>query len=720
MSENDEIKPTAEPSSTGESGEVTSDQQNTSGNSSVSDTVNAAVPPSAPPSSTSLPTPDSSSTLSVLAEKKKVVAIAAVVILILGYLVFGRGSGESTSSDVEYLAFDTSDEVFLASLEKDQVVTSTRLGDSLDSFTYLESLSSIETEQLLLISKGKSYFVWNDDEISELDRKNLTTSSLYRGESIDRVYYIADKNLFIINDNSNCFYLRDGKPATRVGAGLCSIMNHRVFTLDSSSSSIDVNEVDLEGKSLNRFSLEITNSVKIHESGNLISGQTTDGIFEVYSTADGQRVYSSQAGEVVTVLDEASNSSSFLLAVDNPDDDNETLDIGVLTVVDGSGAFKKLAAAYSVSGWLSPDASSALVLSSSEATSESKDLNLWTISDASSQPISQGIDSVLKDAEDSQGRVAILTNREFIVGSFDTTFSSRSSASFENGDVYFHKDGVVAQLQVNGKYDLIFVENGPADDSGNKTITLATSIESVSLADSSFSVPGYIYYLESSDNYSDLYRQKLAKDSERERVAEGRINQFALLPNGRLFYYERDDDRITSFIQKNEKPENRVQVSDRYVYFPSQTKPNPMSISRGIASYASASAAIDEDLKTCRSNDYQFVNTGSSIELTLTREYNSYESTSDYSYFCVRNASKVSITSSARADGDTTKYVGISCNDYEGAGASDSGDHATRDVFVELSKGVLVCGVYDANYYYTSFFDSTEPTRGMTVTVSVE
>jgi hypothetical protein len=160
-------------------------------------------------------------------------------------------------------------------------------------------------------------------------------------------------------------------------------------------------------------------------------------------------------------------------------------------------------------------------------------------------------------------------------------------------------------------------------------------------------------------------------------------------------------------------------VSGRYIFSPRYLGINKNLIKNRGVSRISASATIDEDLKTCRSNNYSFVNTGSSTDLKLTREYTFSAYYSDYSMFCVRNASKVSITSSVRNDGSETKYVGIECNDSETYRRPKAlGDHATDEVSLELPKGVLVCGVYDNNNYY-SFYDD-DPVLGMTVTVSVE
>jgi uncharacterized UPF0160 family protein len=72
-------------------------------------------------------------------------------------------------------------------------------------------------------------------------------------------------------------------------------------------------------------------------------------------------------------------------------------------------------------------------------------------------------------------------------------------------------------------------------------------------------VDGYIYYSEESNDYTEVYRQKLTGDEARQRVAEGRISQLDILPNGQLFYSEQDGDRIVSYFQKNEKPDNKLQ-----------------------------------------------------------------------------------------------------------------------------------------------------------------
>jgi hypothetical protein len=356
-------------------------------------------------------------------------------------------------------------------------------------------------------------------------------------------------------------------------------------------------------------------------------------------------------------------------------------------------------------------------------------LNLWDVANATSQTVVSGIEELLDYSTDNEQRVALLTNRELIYGSFDNSFASRSSGSFDGGSLYFQADGILASIAVDDKYDLVYVKNGPADDSGNKAITLSTAADSITVYESSLVVDGYIYYSEESNDYTEVYRQKLTGDEARQRVAEGRISQLDILPNGELFYSEQDGDRIVSYFQKNEKPDNKIQVSDRYRYYPRATSFNPAAIFfTGVQYRQTATAVIDADVASCRTLNAPFINTGSDLDLVLTRTNNSsYEIPfDDKALFCVRNANTIAITSATRNDGDTSssRWLGIECADSEGDDPSSRGNFASGEVSVNIEqRGVVICGVYDWNDYYSTFnYDSYEyddPVRGMSVTVSV-
>jgi hypothetical protein len=710
-----------------------SQQNDTSQSESESSDVSATASGTLPPPASEVNSVSNSTSASTSQSSGRILKIgvlALVIVLGLGFLVFGRGSDGSSELEYAYFARDNNGEIYFASLKDDQVIASTRLGEYVKTITFLESISSQASQEILVVPSSDSYFVWSDDDISEIDKKTLTSVSIYRGEDIDNVFYIADAKTLLVNDESNCFAIPIGKQSTRIASGECQIQAGKIFTVDSSSEDTVLTEVNIKGESINRFSLAIGSSVRLHKSGRMISGisNADSGGFEVYSTSDGKRMFSAKAGEQITVLDEPIDSSSYLVAIENEAED-ETLDIGILSFADGSGTVKVLTSLYSAKGWISPDSSKVLLLSQASEGNEKSDLNLWDVANATSQTVVSGIEELLDYSTDNEQRVALLTNRELIFGSFDNSFASRSSGSFDGGSLYFHADGILASIAVDDKYDLVYVKNGPADDSGNKAITLSTAADSITVYESSLVVDGYIYYSEESNDYTEVYRQKLTGDEARQRVAEGRISQLDILPNGQLFYSEQDGDRIVSYFQKNEKPDNKIQVSDRYRYYPRATSFNPAAIFfTGVQYRQSATATIDADAAICRELNHPFVNTGSSLDLVLTRANNSSYSIpfSDYEVFCVRNADTVAITAAARNDGDTSssRWLGIQCEDSEGDAPSSRGNFASGEVSVNIEqRGVVICGVYDWNDYYSTFnYDSYEyddPVRGMSVTVSV-
>lgn len=694
----------------------------------VSATASETLPPPAPEGN-SVSNSTSASTSKLTGRTLKFGVLALVIVFVLGFLVFGRGSGNSTALDYVYFATDEDSEVYFASLKDDQVVVSTRLGESVKAIAYLESLSSLASQDVLVVPSSDSYFVWNDDEILEIDKKALTSMSVYRGEDIEKVIYVADAKTLLVNDESNCFAIPMGKQSTRIASGECQIQGGKIFTIDTSAEDTVLTEVNIKGESINRFPLAMGTDIKLHKSGRMISGisNADGGGFEVYSTSDGKRMFAAKTGEQVTVLDEPIDASSYLVAIENENED-ATLDIGILSFADGSGTVKVLASPFEAMGWVSPDSSEVLLLSRANAEDGKYDLNLWDVAKATSQTVVSGIEELLDYASDNEQRVALLTNRELIFGSFDNSFASRSSGSFDGGSLYFQADGIVAKIEANEKYDLMYVKNGPADDSGNKAITLATAAESITLYGSSLAVDGYIYYTEESNDYTDVYRQKLADGEARERVAEGRISQLIVLGDGQMFYSEKDGDRIVSYIQKNEKPENKIQVSDRYIYFPSATAFDPDAIFfTGVQYRSSATATIDADAARCRETNTPFINTGSSLDVALIRENNSSYSIplSEYKLFCVRNADAIAITAAARNDGDISgsRWLGIECSDSEGDDPTSRGNFANGEVSVSVGSGVVICGVYDWNDYESTFdydlYEYVDPVRGMSVTVTV-
>jgi hypothetical protein len=196
-----------------------------------------------------------------------------------------------------------------------------------------------------------------------------------------------------------------------------------------------------------------------------------------------------------------------------------------------------------------------------------------------------------------------------------------------------------------------------------------------------------------------------------------------------MFYSEKDGDRIVSYIQKNEKPENKIQVSDRYIYFPSATAFDPDAIFfTGVQYRSSATATIDADAARCRETNTPFINTGSSLDVALIRENNSSYSIplSEYKLFCVRNADAIAITAAARNDGDISgsRWLGIECSDSEGDDPTSRGNFANGEVSVSVGSGVVICGVYDWNDYESTFdydlYEYVDPVRGMSVTVTVQ
>lgn len=668
--------------------------------------------------------------------KKKFVALGVVAALIVGAgAVLLGGSGKTSgNATVEYFALDKDGAIYLASLKDDQLVVSTRLAEEPTSITYYESLSSPDPQELTVVLIGDQVYVWDDEDgdgsedVLAFNKKTGASTVVYSGNDIDNVMFIADQNTFIVNDDSNCFAIPIGKVSTRISPNDCEIIGGRVFSREYESDGVTLEEVEVTGASLGRYRLSIESSILLHDNGGLISGLTEDGVFEVYSTSDGTRMFRAESTETYNILDTAKNSTNFLVAREDSEADDETLDVGVISIADGSGSFNVLTATYSSSGWISADGSSALIFTAESEESTTVDLDLWKVADKTSTTVLRGIDEVIMTADDSAGRLGVITDRELVVGTFETGFATRATGSFDDGYMYSGSSGLLVQVGEDNEYDLLFVEDGVANDGGNRTITLATGLESASLRFTSLAVEGVVYYSTSSNNYTDIFRQELIDGSSPVKVAEGRIEDYFVAPDGVLSYYEYESDRIVgSFIQRTEKPESRVKVSDRNVYLPLSVKIDPTRL-EFVRSYLDTyTAFVDQDLKLCRSRNYPVLRNGTSEDFTLTRENNSSYVTyalSDYKFFCVSNASEIAFTSASRFDGESTRWVGIECSDTEGNDDSERGNLNNGEVSISMpGNGVQVCAIYDWSDYYSEYSyeldEYIDPVRGMNVTIEI-
>jgi len=673
--------------------------------------------------------------------KKKFVVIGAVVALLLGTVVvlLGRSSDNSQSGVVEYFALSAEGAVYLANVKDGQLVVSTRINEDPRTITYYESLSSSSQQELLVVAIKNNFYVWDTEDrngaesVLSFDKKSGISEIVYSGKDIDNVIFIADKQTFIINDGSNCFAVPIGKVSTRIASNNCTIVGGRIFSRESKSNGTSFTEVDLSGSSLGSFQVSIEDnfSFQFHKSGGLISGYTEAGAFEVYSTSDGKRLFESKKNERFNVLDTAASSDKFLVAREDLDADDETLEVGVMSIADGSAVLNVVTSPYSSSGWISPDGASALIFSKKTQDSETTELNLWSVADKTSTAVVPGIRDVILTAEDKEGRFAIITDRELIAGTFETGFATRALGDFSDGYVYSSSSGLFVKLSTSDNYDLVFVEDGVANDAGNKTLTLATGLDSVSLSGSSLAVDGFVYYSSTSNDYTDIYRQELKKGSVAVKVAEGRIDGYQVDPMGSLYYYEREYDRVLgSFIQKNEKPESRTKISDRNIYLPFSVGLNLKNLEFTRSYLDTFTAVIDEDLKRCRSESLPILEVGDSENFSLTRVNNSNWNIekSDYKFFCVRNVSSVVFSSATRLDGNTSGWAGIVCMDTEIYGSNpllgSVDDRLDPLRLLVREEAGYICAIWDRSNYYRDFsydtYEYTDPVRGMDVTITVE
>jgi len=673
-------------------------------------------------SANSIPTP------STKWKNKKFIAVAALAVVALmsgAFLVLGGGDSQS-EADYELLAHEVTDDQdagdhYLASLKDNQVVTSQRLGP-LSYIDYRKSLSDRDSENVELIGIDQDlYFrgdTSGDDGILKVNKKSGEVTPVYKLNNFgSSVFYIADIETFIINEDGNCFLLPVGKSQTRVGSGTCVLRPDRIFTLKSSDDSTTVNQVNLDGTSKTKFTIDARN-VDLHASGLLALATTSEEKLEIYNVTDGQRVYKSGDDETVKILDEATTSGSMLVAVED-DKDDETVRVGVLTIADGSGAFKELTKAYSASGMLSSKGSHAIIMSNAKSDGD-QSIDLWDVSKGTSKPVAQGVKTIHEVHKGSSDQVALITDGDVIVGNFGGSVISRISGSFNYGSISL-TDNAILVVTSEGreapKSDLMLVKtDGPLDgDKGVVTLTLDS--EGLSLNSSSMAVEGYVYYSETSDSYTEIYRQQLSAGSKKEKVAEGRLTGFTVLPSSDLYFWSTLKDNVASWVQAGSKPENKKTVSDRYVYLPIATRPPVRLLTRSYWSTATATAMVDADLRSCRENNTEVLKTGDTRTFDITRSTATGRKVSERQNFCVNAGSTITVISSSNNDNSrSAKYILINCSDADSSYSDFTyADHSTSTVeFTAPSDGkVYSCFIEDYNgyAYYQTF--------GMRVSIAI-
>lgn len=646
---------------------------------------------------------------------KSLVALSLVFMLgVISFLVLnGGGSAEPENSD-EWIAFENRGDyydAFLATIEADQVVTSTRLGSGLGTFNYFENLNDSYGSELSLVSIEGNVYTWgeqgSDKELRQINKDSGISTVIYSGKDILSVSYIAEKRTFIIDDDGSCYAQQIGAPQIRLGVGRCYFRSGRLFIIDSEQSdSTLVVEVDFSGLSLNRFSFPFE-APMIRNQGRLITGLNQDGTFEVYSLKNGNRIWSSGQDELVTVLSESNSSENLLISIENSKLDDETLDIGVLVSAEGGATFKRSDSPFSGEGLLSSDGGTYFLITKPTQESDSYQIIQRNISNDESEIILNSVNEVLGVESDRQGRVVILTDRDLIVGSFEDGFEQKISGSFSSGEFFSSKvsNGLIAYLRTNsetGKGDLVFVNDGLAKDGSRRYLMLASNIKRPLIDPSSMAESGYLVSGETDNDYVQIFRQELKDNSARSKIAEGRLDGFQWTKSQDLYYFEEDKDLVNMYLQKGIDPTNRKTISNRYIL--SLNSADSLSKLRGFdyVRTGQIEALVDEDLKTCRSLEYPILAIGDSGQFELTRELPTENVPADSKYFCVQTdgSATVRVPFVSWNDEHRYDYVRLKCTDYESDFIYEVSEDLNRTIpEISLDGGIFKCYVQDSVWY---------------------
>lgn len=668
---------------------------------------------------------------------KLIVAVTLVLILIaISFLVLkGGGNAEPANTD-EWIALENRGgfyDVFLATIEADQVIATTRLGSNLGNFQYLEKIDDAYGTTLSVLSINGLIYTWGeegaDKELRQIDKNSGITTVLFNGKDIQSVTYIADKTTFIIEDDGSCYAQKIGTPQIRLGVGRCYFNSGRLFIIDDQQSdSTLVVEVDLTGSPLNRFSFPISSAI-VRNHGRLATGLNQNGIFEVYSLKNGNRIWASDQDDLVTVLSESDGSENLLLSIENSKIDNETLDIGVLISAEGGASFKRADSPYSGEGLLSSDGGSFLLVTKPTRDSDSYQIIQRNSTTDESVIVLNSVNEILDIRADHAERIVILTDRDLIVGSFENGFEQKISGSFTSGVFFSSKvsNGLIAFLRTNGETgqgDLVFVNDGLATDGSRRYLMLASNIKRPLIDPSSMAESGYLVSGETDDDYMQIFRQELKDNSARSIIAEGRLDGFQWTESQDLYYFEEDKDLVNMYYQRGIDPTTRKTISTRYIVSLNSADSVSKLRSFDYVRTGQIEALVDEDLKTCRMSAYPILANGDSEQFALTREIQSENYYSDRKYFCVQSdiSATVRVPFVSWNGKHAYNYVRLDCSDSEsGFNKRVSEDLNRTTPEISLDEGIYLCYIEDSVYYRAEWngYSYTMPTMGGTGQVEV-
>jgi hypothetical protein len=696
----------------------------------------AIIPPvpEEPSTTSSIPTKSASKSKISL---KIVLAISAAVVLFVGLVLTLTGGSESASSGkTEWLAWEYRSEsgfdVFLASVKDKDVVAGTRIADQeFSGFTYYATLKSTTPNYVPFVKEGDTIFTWGEDdddrELSAISKKDGTTTSVYRGSDINEVLYIADEKIFLISDDGSCFTAKKDETSSRLGYGNCQIGNGKLITAKSEDSEVTVEEMNPDGSESNRNTFPLK-SWSIRNNGRLITGVTEEGVFEAYSISTGKRIYAASAEESVTVLSESTESSNLLLAVENPELEDSTIDVGVMITGEGGASFVKMVSPSGGSGFLSPKGDEFLLVA--RETQESSDLTIskYKVSDKSSTVIKTA-ESIEGTWKDNFGRYAIVTDSEVISGDFKTGFQESATGSFEDSSLSFRSSqnskGILVSVTRSEKTDVYFIKDGATDGRSKTFFSLVTGAPGINFDDSSLAIPGHVVYSEISNSYMEIFKQKLEKDSQSVKVAEGRFNGFDVLPSNEYYYYERDDNSVVMYHQKGDKPDKREQISSRYLYLPVTLSENPNSLDYGSSDLLNwAYAVVDEDLRACREAGAPILTYGSSQLFNFTRSTGSTVYSSEKQTFCVTTTGEPAtaiVGDFSSKQGNSYVWVEMVCSDRDSDWSqsesykNEFGKSLRTDIDIPSTPGTYTCLAFDDTYY--SYYE--ESNMGADVTIEI-
>lgn len=544
-------------------------------------------------------------------------------------LLTSCSGGSGSSDDDVYLAFGSdSDEVSLFQIENDEVVPTVRLG-SIGGIPIAESFGSTGENLwygLPTLRDGRvAYRVSRDgNELVFVDSKTGDKERVIRSQNSFQAEYFKKEGIFLINESSevdSCRVLRPGDEPVRVGAGICTTTNDRIWLVDSSDNSTRLSELNSKFEPSESKRFPISQAV-ITSSGKLVHGFDEARFWGVFDVETTERIFQPSPDEDVSLAAVSSRADSFVVAID-ADDDDELLELRWLQLRSGVLESRTIGTFDNARVSISEDGDLAVVIQ--EATTSPTDEAADSRSSRSELSVFSW-DSVAEGPElgpeEFDGETQVSKDGSVFLEFDGTLFAARRGERLSRvGDIFGDGYSLKELRDMANSYVLTMGDSNETEVSvvrpkgdGWEVTRILQAVGKVSTRDERGSSA---LVTVDEGGYSTLYQLDYSK-AQKLRLAEGDIRSAAFLDSKQAVYNESiGDSRETWRVSISEDPERKM-ISRRY-----QIERVSKDSSMYLVSPRNAQrfeAVVDETRKTCREQSWTIVEAGSpgitSFELT--------------------------------------------------------------------------------------------------------